>query len=83
MPVISKMAKNKLVGFFFLSSKLLKRKNAKTGLQGVTGEWFEEIQRKKFQNYIDVNRMLKPPLEHQLKNRKNTGELHFSVSLCI
>ncbi|XP_061848097.1 exophilin-5 [Colius striatus] len=54
-------------------SKLLKRKKAETGLQGITGEWFEEIQRKKFQNYIDVNRMLKPPLEHQLKKSKNTN----------
>ncbi|KAM9300507.1 LOW QUALITY PROTEIN: exophilin-5 [Morus bassanus] len=53
-------------------SKLLKRKKSETGLQGVTGEWFEEIQRKKFQNYIDVNRMLKPPLEHQLRKRKTT-----------
>uniref|UniRef100_A0A8D0EK61 RabBD domain-containing protein n=1 Tax=Strix occidentalis caurina TaxID=311401 RepID=A0A8D0EK61_STROC len=53
-------------------SKLLKRKKSGTVLQGVTGEWFEEIQRKKFQNYIDVNRMLKPPLEHQLRKSKNT-----------
>ncbi|XP_052669036.1 exophilin-5 isoform X1 [Harpia harpyja] len=61
-------------------SKLLKRKNAETGLQGVTGEWFEEIQRKKFQNYIDVNRMLKPPLEHQLRNRKNTDNKELKMS---
>ncbi|KAM6316513.1 LOW QUALITY PROTEIN: exophilin-5 [Aegotheles albertisi] len=52
-------------------SKLLKRKKSETGLQGVTGEWFEEIQRKKFQNYVDVNKMLKPPLEHQLRKSKN------------
>ncbi|KAM6439114.1 exophilin-5 [Rhynochetos jubatus] len=51
-------------------SKLLKRNKSETGLQGVTGEWFEEIQRKKFQNYFDVNRMLKPPLEHQLRKSK-------------
>uniref|UniRef100_A0A663LT20 Exophilin 5 n=1 Tax=Athene cunicularia TaxID=194338 RepID=A0A663LT20_ATHCN len=65
----------------FLIIKLLKRKKSGTVLQGVTGEWFEEIQRKKFQNYTDVNRMLKPPLEHQLKKSKNTSELHFSISL--
>ncbi|KAM6341903.1 exophilin-5 [Podargus strigoides] len=53
-------------------SKLLKGKKCETGLQGVTGEWFEEIQRKKFQNYIDVNRMLKPPLEHHLRKSKIT-----------
>ncbi|KAF4787677.1 hypothetical protein TURU_168131 [Turdus rufiventris] len=53
-------------------SKLLKRKKSEKGLQGLTGEWFEEIKRRKFQNYIDVNRMLKPPLEHQLRKSKNT-----------
>ncbi|RMC07328.1 hypothetical protein DUI87_16787 [Hirundo rustica rustica] len=52
--------------------KLLKRKKSEKGLQGVTGEWFEEIKRKKFQNYIDASRMLKPPLEHQLQRSKNT-----------
>uniref|UniRef100_A0A8B9PAF0 Exophilin 5 n=1 Tax=Apteryx owenii TaxID=8824 RepID=A0A8B9PAF0_APTOW len=59
-------------------SKLLKRKTSETGLQGVTGEWFEEIQRKKFENNTDVNRMLKQPLEHQLRKSK-TSELHFST----
>uniref|UniRef100_A0A8C4WQU1 Exophilin 5 n=1 Tax=Gopherus evgoodei TaxID=1825980 RepID=A0A8C4WQU1_9SAUR len=48
-------------------SKLQKKKQDVTGLQGVTGEWFEEIQRKKFQNEIDVNRMLKRPLAHWLR----------------
>lgn len=76
-----KWLKNKFCFFFFFSSKLLKRKKSETGLQGVTGEWFEEIQRKKFQNYSDVNRMLKPPLEHQLKKSKSTSELRFSISL--
>ncbi|XP_071591073.1 exophilin-5 isoform X1 [Heliangelus exortis] len=61
-------------------SKLLKRKNSKTGLQGVTGEWFEEIQRKKFQNYVDVNKMLKPPLEHQIKKSKNTNHKELKMS---
>ncbi|XP_074996129.1 exophilin-5 [Calonectris borealis] len=63
-------------------SKLLKRKESETGLQGVTGEWFEEIQRKKFQNYIDVNRMLKPPLEHQLRKSKNTNHKELKMSSC-
>uniref|UniRef100_A0A8D0KQ31 RabBD domain-containing protein n=1 Tax=Strix occidentalis caurina TaxID=311401 RepID=A0A8D0KQ31_STROC len=63
-------------------SKLLKRKKSGTVLQGVTGEWFEEIQRKKFQNYIDVNRMLKPPLEHQLRKSKNTNHKELKMSSC-
>ncbi|XP_009868260.1 PREDICTED: exophilin-5 [Apaloderma vittatum] len=62
--------------------KLLKRKKSETRLQGVTGEWFEEIQRKKFQNYIDVNRMLKPPLEHQLRKSKNTNHKELKMSSC-
>ncbi|XP_072706677.1 exophilin-5 isoform X1 [Ciconia boyciana] len=61
-------------------SKLLKRKQSETGLQGVTGEWFEEIQRKKFQNYIDVNRMLKAPLEHQLRKKKNSNRKEVKMS---
>uniref|UniRef100_A0A8C6Z2K4 Exophilin 5 n=1 Tax=Nothoprocta perdicaria TaxID=30464 RepID=A0A8C6Z2K4_NOTPE len=48
-------------------------------LQGVTGEWFEEIQRKKFQNNTDVNRLLKQPLEHQLRKSKKASELLFST----
>ncbi|XP_038004102.1 exophilin-5 isoform X2 [Motacilla alba alba] len=61
-------------------SKLLKRKKSEKGLQGVTGEWFEEIKRRKFQNYIDVNRMLKPPLEHQLRKSKNTNHKEIKMS---
>uniref|UniRef100_A0A8C2SPF0 Exophilin 5 n=1 Tax=Coturnix japonica TaxID=93934 RepID=A0A8C2SPF0_COTJA len=57
--------------------KLLEKKKSEAGLQGVTGEWFEEIQRKKFQNNIDVNTMLKPPLEHQIRNSKKSSKLHF------
>ncbi|XP_032058455.1 exophilin-5 isoform X2 [Aythya fuligula] len=60
--------------------KLLERKKSETGLQGVTGEWFEEIQRKKFQNNTDVNTMLKPPLEHQLRNSKKTNHKEFKMS---
>ncbi|XP_010291660.1 PREDICTED: exophilin-5 [Phaethon lepturus] len=64
----------------FENNKLLKRKKSETGLQGVTGEWFEEIQRKRFQNYIDVNRMLKPPLEHQLRKSKSTNHKELKMS---
>ncbi|KAF2973697.1 hypothetical protein EK904_004539, partial [Melospiza melodia maxima] len=60
--------------------KLLKRKKSEKGLQGVTGEWFEEIKRRKYQNYIDVNRMLKPPLEHQLRKSKNTNHKEIKMS---
>ncbi|XP_063996849.1 exophilin-5 [Pogoniulus pusillus] len=61
-------------------SKLRKRKKSEAGLPGVTGEWFEEILRKKFQNYTDVNRMLKPPLEHQLKKSKTTKHKELKMS---
>ncbi|KAM8819716.1 exophilin-5 [Eudromia elegans] len=60
--------------------KLLKRKTSETGLQGVTGEWFEEIQRKKFHNNSDVNRMLKQPLEHQLRKNKKANDKEFKMS---
>ncbi|XP_068786415.1 exophilin-5 isoform X1 [Struthio camelus] len=62
--------------------KLQKRKKSETGLPGVTGEWFEEIQRKKFQNNTDVNRMLRQPLEHQLQKSKKTNHKEFKMSSC-
>ncbi|XP_010215075.1 PREDICTED: exophilin-5 [Tinamus guttatus] len=62
--------------------KLLKRKTSETGLQGVTGEWFEEIQRKKFQNNTDVHRMLKQPLEHQLRKSKKNNHKELKMSSC-
>ncbi|XP_054245435.1 exophilin-5 [Indicator indicator] len=61
-------------------SKLRKRKKSETGLPGVTGEWFEEIKRNKFQNYTDVNRMLKLPLEHQLKKSKTINHKELKMS---
>ncbi|XP_040833178.1 exophilin-5 isoform X1 [Ochotona curzoniae] len=48
-------------------SKLQKTKRDIRWLQGVTGEWFEEIQRKKFCNETDVSQMLKQPLKHRLR----------------
>ncbi|KAM6158580.1 exophilin-5-like [Rhynchocyon petersi] len=48
-------------------SKLQKTKRDIRWLQGVTGEWFEEIQRKKFCNETDVSQMLKPPLAYRLR----------------
>uniref|UniRef100_A0A452FS36 Exophilin 5 n=1 Tax=Capra hircus TaxID=9925 RepID=A0A452FS36_CAPHI len=47
--------------------KLQKTKRDIRWLQGVTGEWFEEIQRKKFCNETDVSQMLKQPLTHRLR----------------
>ncbi|XP_036903593.1 exophilin-5 isoform X3 [Sturnira hondurensis] len=47
-------------------SKLQKTKRDIRWLQGVTGEWFEEIQRKKFCNETDVSQMLKQPLTYRL-----------------
>ncbi|KAM9566875.1 exophilin-5 isoform 1-T1 [Guaruba guarouba] len=63
-------------------SKLLKRRKSETGLQGVTGEWFQEMQRQKFHNCVDVNRMLKPPLEHQLRKSRNTDYKEPNMSSC-
>uniref|UniRef100_A0A5F5Q2W0 Exophilin 5 n=4 Tax=Equus TaxID=9789 RepID=A0A5F5Q2W0_HORSE len=48
-------------------SKLQKTKWDIRWLQGVTGEWFEEIQRKKFCNETDVSQMLKQPLTSRLR----------------
>ncbi|XP_021494354.1 exophilin-5 isoform X1 [Meriones unguiculatus] len=48
-------------------SKLQKTKRDIRWLQGATGEWFEEVQRKKFCNEADVNQMLKPPLTFRLQ----------------
>ncbi|XP_004688909.1 PREDICTED: exophilin-5 [Condylura cristata] len=48
-------------------SKLQKTKRDVRWLQGVTGEWFEEIQRKKFCNETDVSQMLKLPLTYRLR----------------
>ncbi|XP_036758543.2 exophilin-5 isoform X3 [Manis pentadactyla] len=47
--------------------KLQKTKRDIRWLQGVTGEWFEEIQRKKFCNEMDVSQMLKQPLTFRLR----------------
>uniref|UniRef100_A0A7M4FZP0 Exophilin 5 n=1 Tax=Crocodylus porosus TaxID=8502 RepID=A0A7M4FZP0_CROPO len=57
--------------------KLQKKKPDVTGQQGVTGEWFEEVEKKNLQNDTDVSRMLKQPLGHQLKKtvRNNPNEL--------
>ncbi|XP_014708822.2 exophilin-5 isoform X2 [Equus asinus] len=48
-------------------SKLQKTKRDIRWLQGVTGEWFEEIQRKKFCNETDVSQMLKQPLTSRIR----------------
>ncbi|XP_066477338.1 exophilin-5 [Tiliqua scincoides] len=48
-------------------SKLYKKKQDALGLPGVTGEWFEDIQRRKFRNDTDVGTMLKQPLAHRLR----------------
>lgn len=48
-------------------SKLQKTKRDIRWLQGVTGEWFEEIQRKKFCNETDVSQMFKQPLTYRLR----------------
>ncbi|XP_004585269.2 exophilin-5 isoform X2 [Ochotona princeps] len=64
-------------------SKLQKTKRDIRWLQGVTGEWFEEIQRKKFCNETDVSQMLKQPLKHRLRKemaKNDPSELQTSRS---
>ncbi|XP_028639448.1 exophilin-5 [Grammomys surdaster] len=64
-------------------SKLQKTKRDIRWLQGATGEWFEEIQRKKFCNETDVNQMLKPPLTYRLQKgmaKNDSMELQTSRS---
>ncbi|KAM6172136.1 exophilin-5 isoform 2-T2 [Erethizon dorsatum] len=48
-------------------SKLQKTKRDIRWLQGVTGEWFEEIQRKRFCDETDVSQMFKQPLMYRLR----------------
>ena len=55
------------INVLFYFSKLQKTKRDIRWLQGVTGEWFEEIQRKKFCNETDVSQMLKQPLTYRLR----------------
>ncbi|XP_007431775.1 exophilin-5 isoform X1 [Python bivittatus] len=52
-------------------SKLQKKKEDTAGFPGVSGELFEDIQKRKFQSDTDVSRMPKQPVAHQLK--KATG----------
>ena len=71
---------------FVFCSKLQKTKRDIRWLQGATGEWFEEIQRKKFCNETDVNQMLKPPLTYRLqkgmaKNGENKNKFCFKLPL--
>ncbi|EHB14075.1 Exophilin-5 [Heterocephalus glaber] len=64
-------------------SKLQKTKRDIRWLQGVTGEWFEEIQRKKFCNETDVSQMFKQPLMYRLRKemaKKDPMELQTSRS---
>jgi hypothetical protein len=69
------MNSKNLMTFLFSFSKLQKTKRDIRWLHGVTGEWFEEIQRKKFCNATDVSQMLKQPLTCRLrKEMPKNGE---------
>ncbi|MEE6472800.1 hypothetical protein FKM82_009731 [Ascaphus truei] len=50
-------------------SKLQRTKRDLKWLHGVTGEWFEEIQRKKFKNDPGVWSLLKQPMTYRLKKK--------------
>uniref|UniRef100_A0A803TRK1 RabBD domain-containing protein n=1 Tax=Anolis carolinensis TaxID=28377 RepID=A0A803TRK1_ANOCA len=56
-------------------SKLNKKKEDSRELPGLTGEWFQEIQRTKFQNDSDASRMSKQPFAHRLRKAIGNGEL--------
>ncbi|KAM4828282.1 exophilin-5-like [Thomomys bottae] len=62
-------------------SKLQKTKRDIRWLQGVTGEWFEEIQRKKFCNETDVSQMFKQPLTYRLRKEvAQNGSMELQTS---
>ncbi|XP_029458332.1 exophilin-5 isoform X2 [Rhinatrema bivittatum] len=61
-------------------SKLQSAKRDIKWLHGVTGEWFEEIQRKKFRNDPDVSSMLKQPLAYKLKKPAQNDLMDFRMS---
>ncbi|XP_069496361.1 exophilin-5 isoform X2 [Ambystoma mexicanum] len=61
-------------------SKLQNAKRDIKWLQGATGEWFEEIQRKKFRNDTDVSSMLKQPLTHRLKKKERNEPADLKMS---
>ncbi|KAG9465729.1 hypothetical protein GDO78_017838, partial [Eleutherodactylus coqui] len=58
--------RNPLLVFCFSKLKCWKRKDVKW-LHAVSGEWFEEILKKKFKDSPDVRCLVKPPLTHHLK----------------
>ncbi|XP_078513180.1 exophilin-5 [Lissotriton helveticus] len=63
-------------------SKLQNAKRDIKWLHGVTGEWFEEIQRKKFRNDPDVSSIVKQPLTYRLKktNKNESTDSKMSKS---
>ncbi|KAM8977646.1 exophilin-5 [Pelodytes ibericus] len=55
-------------------SKLQTAKRDVKWLHAVSGEWFEEIQKKKFKNDPDVRNLVKPPLTYRLRKRPLKGD---------
>lgn len=58
----------------FCFSKLKSWKRDVKWLHGVSGEWFEAIQKKKFKDDPDVRSLVRPPLTHHLKKTPEGGE---------
>ncbi|XP_053312058.1 exophilin-5 [Spea bombifrons] len=54
-------------------SKLQASKRDVKWLHAASGEWFDEIQKKKFKNDPDVRSLVRPPLTHQLKKKPPRG----------
>lgn len=58
---------------FCLFSKLETSKRDVKWLHAVSGEWFEEIQKKKFKDDPDVRSLVRPPLTFRLKKKTPKG----------
>ncbi|XP_030056135.1 exophilin-5 [Microcaecilia unicolor] len=61
-------------------SKLQSTKRDIKWLHGVSGEWFEEIQRKKFRNDPDVSSILRQPLTYRLRRITRYDSTDFKMS---
>ncbi|XP_018411736.1 PREDICTED: exophilin-5 [Nanorana parkeri] len=60
------------------NSKLGTSKRDVKWLHAVSGEWFEEIQKKKFRDDQDVRNLVRTPLTHRLKKKTPKGDLESS-----
>ncbi|XP_043928560.1 exophilin-5 [Protopterus annectens] len=50
-------------------SKLQKPKREMKWFQALTGQWFEDMQKKKYRNETDINSLVKQPLTYRVKKK--------------